>query len=189
MTRVKSGKRDILSIEDFKSLDDLGLPLPQLILGIEVNAKSFGSDYPPRSYRFRPGRQWLNITHQVAGHGYKQRYVIGTPLVPTPAAKLGMSRLCSEWYDSDIGVGHIQFADLLLYRDNVKTWLGADCNLSYEGFAEAIYPIDVEYTSKLAADVLPNDPDELVDWESGMERASGSMNRWSLVVLGKNGVD
>jgi hypothetical protein len=97
-----------------------------------------------------------------------------------------MHRICEEWYDSDVGMGRLQLVDVLMYRDNVKTFLSADCNLSYAGFAEGIYPIDVEYASQLALDKLPSDPDELIDWESGMERARGSIGRWSLVVLGKN---
>lgn len=185
----KRGKRDTLSIESFQYPNDLGLALPSLILGIEVDPKSFGSDYPPCGYRFKPGPQWINLVHTTQGHGCGQRYLIATVLNPTPAAALGMSRLAGEWLDSDVGCYGAPLVDVLTYRENLKLWLGADCNHTYRDFEEAFYPIDIEHLPKLTTDAIPAipaDPDDLIDWDSGMQRACGCVNRWGLWVLGEN---
>lgn len=186
MARAKADKRASLSIEDFRYLDDLGLASPQLILGIEVDPRSFGSDYPPRAPRFRAGRDWANLAHQTAGVACKQRFLMATVLAPTPAATLAMARLSEARIGTGIGAGGVSLVDVLAYRDDVKRLLGADCNTSYSALAEGYYPIDVEFAYKLTTTPLPAALDDLVDWTDGMERARGAMGRWKLAVLGRN---
>jgi hypothetical protein len=167
-----------LDIEQFKYLDQLGLPFPQLVLGIKVPQDAFNEEYGWREIRFKPGRRWVKIAHQTCGVFCRQHYYIGTILTPSERLKTNLHLF--HWPLPEGLDG------LTKYRENLQVALQADCNDCYKNLEEAHYPIDVKFATKLAIDAPPCELDELIDWESGLERARGAMGRWNLVVLGNN---
>ncbi len=176
-----------LTVEDFKYLDELGFPLPQLILGIEVDRSRLTGEQ--LDYKFKPGRQWHKIAHQTAGHACAQHYIVGTLLKPkTPQIQKGIAALNDKWLDSDAGVFGVSLEEVLTYRQDLKTLFGADCNQSYSKFEEGFYPLDLEFLPKLAADSLDVEKlDDMVEWPSGFARMCGMVGRWSLLIAGENG--
>lgn len=185
-SRDKKAKSS-LNIEDFKYLNNLLLPYPQLVLGIKIPQESFRSEYFPRVYNFKPGREWLKIAHQTGGLSCHQHYFVCTLLTPKSANVFdSYQKLADKWYGTNAGIGGISLEEAIAYQNDLKQLLKVNCNVSWCMLEEGLYPIDAKYTSDLALDDLPKDFDELIDFKSGLERASGSINRWSLVVLGKN---
>jgi len=179
--------KNILRQEDFKYLDQTGVVLPQLVLGIEIPYDRFGGEYPATDYKFKPGRTWLKIAHQTAGLACHQRLILGTLLTPiSVAVAQGMAELEKKWLDSNAGLFGNSLDSILEYRADLKRLFGADCNGCHEGFEEAIYPVDIEFLPKLAADAWPKDLDELIEWESGWQRTIGCVGRWNLWILAQN---
>lgn len=97
-----------------------------------------------------------------------------------------MSRLSEARVGSGIGAIGVTLVDVLSYREDLQALIKGDCDRCFGGLAEGYYPIDVEYAPTLTAAAIPADPDDLIDWESGMERARGIIGRWRLAVLGRN---
>lgn len=189
MLRVKASKRgkpETLSLESFRTPAELGLTLPSLILGMEIDPRSFGSDYPPKRPPFYPDRTWVALSHETSGAARRPRYLLATVLTPTPAAALGMARLSEARTGSAIGVGGVSLVDVIAYRDDVRRLLGAEVERCYGALTEGYYPLDAEYAAKLTTDELPAQLDDLVDWKDGVERACGCIGRWRLVILGRN---
>jgi hypothetical protein len=179
-TKKPSG---ILKVEDFKYYDQLGLTLPQLILGIEVNPKSEYS----RDYKFKPGRKWIKLAHQTAGHACNQRYLICTALQPKSVEVLQkMQQLANKWDGSQAGCWGNSLDSLNEYRQDIKNLFGADCNFCHNDFEEGIYPIDIDFLIGLTDEKVPENLDDLVEWESGWDRSLGCLGRWKLFVLGEN---
>lgn len=181
-------KRSFLKQEDFRYADALGLPLPQLVLGLHVAQNQFESDFAPRDHRFKAGRKWLKIAHQAAGLACHQHYWVGTLLTPKDEkVAAGFVELSRNWLGSSTGVGGVSLTELSTYAADLKRLFGVTCDKSYRLFEEAHYPVDVECLPLLAADDLDLAKlDELIAWDSGMERAFGALGRWNLCILGRN---
>jgi hypothetical protein len=171
--------------EDFKYLDlDYDMPLPRLVLGIQA----FEDNGQFREYRFKPVRRFLPIAHQTAGHACYQHYLYGTILTPREHVAAAMQAINGHWLETDCGCFAVSLDEVLEYRSQLQSLLQADCNLSYRDFEEGIYPIDYtpQTLSSLQTDEFPADLDELIDWESDLDRAVGCIGRWQLFILGEN---
>lgn len=176
-------KRGQLKIEDFKYADQLGITLPQLVLGIEVDPRS---EYA-RAYKFKPGRAWLKLAHQTAGHACHQHYLYATLLQPkTVEIAQRMNILACRWHDSQVGVFGARLDTVITYRSDLQKLFEADCNDCHTKFEEGYLPIDIDYIGKLAADQLPKDLDDLIDFASGWERGMGCVGRFGLYCLAEN---
>lgn len=177
-------KASHLALEQFRFADQLGLHLPQLVLGIEVDRRELAGD-SRRDYAFQPGRQWHKLAIQTAGVASRQRYLIGTLLRPSERAAKGIPIVYQRWRATSVGAQCATLTQLGAYRADVKQLFGADCDQSYAAFAEAFYPVDLTYLPELAADALPNPLDDLIRWDSGFDRMAFA-NRWTLGVLTPN---
>ncbi len=173
-----------LDLEDFRYADELGLVLPQLVLGIEIPKRGFDED--ARMPQFKPGRTWTKLAHQTAGHACHQRYLICTGLSRKLGIVQGTVELNQKWLDSQAGCFGVSLGTAVEYNADLHRLFGAGCNLSHRDFEEGFYPIDVEFLPWLASDILPKDLDELIEWRNGFERIAGSIGRWKLVILGEN---
>ena len=180
-------KNKALKIEDFKFLNDTREP--KIMLGIRIPYAAITAELSNfYDFAFNPGREWVKIQHQCGGMMCHQEYFIGTYLAPKDGGTTDRLRsLADKWLDSNVGAFEVSLNDLLEYRDDLKLLFGADCNNSYSLFREGLYPIDVEFLPALTNDLEEvKDYDNLIKWESGFDRAVGSIGRWNLVVLGEN---
>lgn len=183
----------VLTFRDFKASDmpteggyGLGLQLPVLVLGIKIDFK-----LQPRQPAFKPGREWLNIMHQVSGHACHQVPIVGTVLKPKNVEVLrGMSALEAEYLDSELGWGpsDLTLTALNKYRSRLIELLAVDCDYSYGDLREGIYPIDrsQKYLERLTDEKFPQQMDDLLADRGGWKQARGVYGRWGLWVLGKN---
>lgn len=169
-----------LSTDQFSPLPD-NAP-PRLVLGIHYTADDFRSDLGgARNYRHLRGRDWSKLAHRA---GRRTHYWIATTLTPTPVATEGMRQLHDFYENSGVGFNGATLDQLAEYRVKLRQYLGADANRSHALFAEGQLPIDLEHVKKLCTDTLPwNDLDELIEWDSGMERCRGAFGRWSAAVV------
>ena len=161
-----------------------GSELPKLILGLKINpAYSYEEEY-----KFKSDKEWTKIAHQAAGHACHQHYFIATILTPKPELINKIKDICDEYLDSDIGCFGVNIHELNSYVDLLKSNLDVDCEWSYTAFEEALYPIDYkkETISKLTVDILPDDLNNLVEWEEGFQKSIGCVNRWGIYILGQN---
>ena len=133
-------------------------------------------------------RKWLRIAHQTAGVRCNQHPMIGTILEPREEVKDKIRNISDYWLDSNCGAWGVSLNELVTYRKQLQELLGVDCNISYEDFEEAIYPIDCtqENLKKLAKDKLPKDLDKLIKWENNSDQVFGIFHRWKLYILGEN---
>lgn len=176
-----------LSFASFNYPEDLGWTLPSLVLAIPVPDDAFRDDADYRGYRFKSGRTWHQLAHQTGGHACHQHYMHATLLTPLSAdIQLRMNALSKQWYGTNAGVFGPTLNELGSYRADLARLFGADCNVSYPSFEEGIYPIDTEHGAKLAADALPKDLDDLIEWKDGFQRACGCIGRWKLYVISQN---
>jgi hypothetical protein len=190
MAKKKSGKSRF-NFGDFKYLDELGLTMPQLVLGIEIPGSCFDDEpgWSCHQYDLKSDRNWVKIAHQTAGLACHQHWMIGTFLKPKSVELLqNMQKLSDKWLDSNAGVFGLSLAEANEYDGDLKYLFGVGCNRSWKDMEEAFYPIDCtpENIAAMTDEVLPNDLDELIEWGSGWERAIGCVNRWRLFVLGLN---
>lgn len=175
-----------MSVEKFKYVDQIGLTLPLLVLGVRVKDWEFKDEENARDYKFAKTRTWHRIVHQTAGLACHQKHLTGTIITPkTGEVAMGLSGIATEWYDSNVGIGGASLENILKYRESLLK-IGLDCNYSYPDFEEGFYPIDPEYARQISAEPLPSNLDDLIEWDSGLSRAIGSINRWGLWVLGPN---
>jgi hypothetical protein len=190
LVKSKSRRGEIaapLTVEKFKYADQLNIPLPSLILGIEVKPWEFEKPDMQRVYNFKPGRTWVNLAHQTAGIGCHQHYIHATVLTPvSEKVRYGMTALQEKWLDSNVGAFGVGLKSLNDYSADLRHLFGADCNQSHRCFEEGIYPIDVEYVKDMVADDLPKDLDDLIEWKDGWSRALGCINRFGFWVIGEN---
>lgn len=178
-------KKVIFDLEQFKYLDELKLSFPQLVLGIHIPTHKFDSDFPPQDYKFKAGRQWHKIAHQTSGLGRKPFYLIGTILSPRDEGAI--SDVESVFKYTNVGMTSVELYTLNKYAKELDDNLKVGCNESYHFLAEGLYPIDLVFLPKMAKDSIDvSKLDDFVIWDSGMQRATSSINRWSLYILGKN---
>jgi hypothetical protein len=137
-------------------------------------------------YRFAPGREFVPISHQTAGHACQHHHLWVSELSPTVEGHSLINDVC-RWDGSCTGMWGVSFDELVEYRATLRRY-GVDCNKAYDDFEEAIYPIDcsTEALKLLASDALPEDLDDLIEWDSELSKLSGCMGRWGLYVLGDN---
>jgi len=156
---------------------------PQLVLGIQ-----FSGDFCP-AYTFKPGREFVIISHQCAGHACLHKNILGTVLtVKDVATMIQLQKLCNKWEGSCCGQFYTSLDDLINYREDLRSLLNCDCNRSYQSFVEGWYPVDLtdQSLAALASDILPSDHDDLIEWEYESQQFCGIVGRWSLVILGQN---
>lgn len=182
MARSSKPRLALLDIEDFDYLDrSHGLTFPQLILGVEVKADSLGEDarYPARLPRFKPGREWLRIAHRHGLRGRQQSYYLGTVLSTKngPLISAFVGGYTAGLYDGTL-------TDTVDYSTDLRDMLSVGCNESWRDYDLGRYPVDLRYVADLTAERLPFNLDDLIDWNSGAERAAGSVGRWKLLILG-----
>lgn len=176
-------KRPSLELEQFRYPDELRLALPQLVLGMLIPAHKLGSDYPPRDPVFVPGRTWLKVIHDTAGLGHNQVHLVCTPL--TARNPDAIRTLVSRWEGTNVGMAEPTLTTLNVYADELKRTLKVACNESHHLLAEGLYPMDPHFLPDVATDAIdPAKLDDLIEWDSGAQRAEGCVGRWSLVILG-----
>ena len=160
---------------------------PVLVLGITIS-KSF-----PRDFKGKPEKEWKHIAHQTGGHSCHQKYVFGTIVdVPTDIEQK-MADLHGVYYDSQISqyctLGHLKHYERMLsaiFDDK------ASCDWSYYNFEEGFYPIDYSRDTLAALATpeymatMPDDLDDLLIWESDLDKFCGCLGRWGLYILGEN---
>lgn len=171
-----------LDIESFRYLAPT--ELPALLLGIHIPADHFREDsHHAHSYRFAGSRKWERVAHDGGGlSGERSHYWIATRLTILPEFATPLSYFLSEW------TGRLtpSLDTLMAYRAGIKRYLaGADCNDSYPLLSSNHFPLDVEGALELVADSLPSvaQLDDLLVFDSGLDRARGSLNRWNAVIL------
>ncbi len=154
---------------------------PRLVLAIKDHG------YEPR-FTFKAGREWHRILHQTAGLGCHHVRMWCTFLSPKPSIIPILSEINKTWLDSNAGVLDVRLDDVLKYRTLINEKLGADCNVSYPDFEEAIYPIDctVETIRALCEDDLPDDLNDLLHFDNNFSSMLGFAKRWNLYILGEN---
>jgi hypothetical protein len=150
--------------------------LPALVLALDSQ------------YTVKDTSGWTLIKHQSAGHGCHQHLMYGKLLLPREGIQPKLKAINYTWYDSDAGIFGACLDDVLKYREQLNELLGVDCDRSYRDFEEAIYPIDctAENIRKLALDPVPDNLDQLIEFDSGVDRMKGLMGRWKLYILGEN---
>lgn len=154
---------------------------PRLILAIKSNSSS-------SNFELDDNREWHRILHQTAGHACGTLDVICTFLDPRPNVIPVMEEIDRTWYDTDLGAWSTPLNDIVKYRQILNEKLGVDCNIAYEDFEEAVYPIDCtpENLKKLCVDNLPEDLDSLLKFDKEFDRMMGMINRWKIYILGEN---
>lgn len=140
----------------------------------------------PRRFNFKPDRKWLPVIHQVGGYACNHVYLDATILVPKDYAKI--NALAKHYDDSCLGQYYLTLSQANDYAECLKTLLGVDCDNTYDHLQEGIYPIDAKRQNigKLACDILPEDLDNLIDWEWDSQKFGGIIGRWHLFILGEN---
>jgi hypothetical protein len=181
-----------LNFQDFEPLAQT--ELPALVLGINVPIEHLRDPEDAVVYaglydlNFKPGRVWRKIAHETCGVACKPVYWIGTVLKPTTYAERHIRNLAQAVRGMNLGwKGSPTLAALIAYQTLLTTLLNVGCDKSYAAYCEGLYPIDAGCAKWLTFEELPTDLDELVEWNSGMQRARGAESRWSLAVFGPNG--
>jgi len=176
----KRSNEEILKEYNFPEF--MKLELPMLVLGIVVN-----HDFP-LDYKATKDWNFLKLQHQTSGHACNRVYVYGLPLTPREPVKIKL--ISDGWLDSDMGCFGKPLDEVLKYREQIKVLFDVDCNYTYEHLEEGIYPIDYsrENLDKMAThiDGIPENPDELLVWESKLSALFGCINRWHIFILGEN---
>lgn len=169
-------------IKEFEYLSDL--EIPSLVLGIDIH-RDFPRKYNPK-HKFK----FKKIAHQTAGHACNQHYVFGLVLDPKPSVKKAMIEISEDWLDSDAGVFGVSLIEILKYREQLNSKLKVDCNRDYQDFEEGIYPIDYsrENLRKLVKSIgdIPEQLDDMLKWDSTLDKIAGSIGRWQIFILGPN---
>ena len=159
--------------------------LPKLVLAIVCRQAVDGT---MAKYNFKHNKRWKMVAHQTAGLACHQVYMYATELKPKEKFVTGIEDLTNYWLDSNVGVFGATLEELNTYNHQLKEAFDVDCNFSHGYFEEAIYPID--YTSenikKLTNAKLPKQLDDLVEWESDLDKVFGGIGRWNLFILGEN---
>lgn len=167
----------------FKDLKyDFKASLPALILG--VKADPYSKHWTP--YKFKGSNEFLNISHQCGGSSCNQLYLQGMVLEPRRNLRIGIEIMEQTWLNSQLTRYCTPLNKILQYRDFIKTYFGVDCNNSYVDFQEGVYPIDIEFLSKLTSQKLPKDLNQLIEFKSELHIWMGSIRRWNLWILGSN---
>ena len=171
-----SKKIDTSKYEYFADKD-----LPVLVLGIYID------HYYSERHKML-NREWKKIAHQTAGNACHSHYIIGTILEPKPELKSKIQILNDCWLDSNCGVFGVALDDVLKYRAQLRDLFGVDCNLCFDKFEEAIYPIDCQtnFINSMTNEELPEDLDTFIEFKKPADKMIGCINRWDFFILGQN---
>lgn len=175
-------EHDIIEIADSPLLD-VRRGSPVLFLGMLERSRLRG---------IKGGRRGplVRVSHQFAGVGCDMLHAEGFVLQPRPSAFAAMQLIEATWRETSMGAFRTQLDDIELYRSQLRSTLHprADCNSSYHLLAEAVYPLDpsVDVLREICTDDLPDDLDDLLEFESGASRLRGVVDRWACLILTEN---
>lgn len=150
--------------------------LPKLVLALN------------EEYQLKDKNGWIYVSHQTAGHGCHHHHMLAKILTPKKKVSANMRNLSEKWFESDAGMFEVSLDNILEYRKDLKKMFRVDCNNSYMGFEEGIYPIDCtkKNLSKMCKDDLPEDLDDLISWKNKTDSFFHLLGRWNLYILGEN---
>ncbi len=185
MTTRRPRRPAALTIEDFRYPEQLGLTGPQLILGIRVKDSEFERPETQRVPRFAAtGRKWYRLV--MGARPWRYHATVLTPATAAVAAHI--SALCHEFSGIVATPGGGPYLSTVIsYHEALSGRLLVGCNLTHRDLADGHYPVDLAGLRRLTSDALPEDPDDLLTFETGYERAAGCANRWSLVIVDGGG--
>lgn len=173
-----------IDTKSFKYLEDQGIELPVLVLGIKPTIKWDSKELV--GHQFINPEKWLNIVHQTAGVGCHQFYCQGMILESNLIAKAAIKKIAKKYYDTNIGAMGACLSDIVEYNSYLDGLLGVNCNVNYADFEEGIYPIDIEYLPKLTDQHFPSNLDDLIKFENSFQAMCGCFFRWNIWILGEN---
>jgi len=143
--------------------------------------------HPPRGQLKRP---MTSVYHQCGGISCNHMTMLALPLTPRPRMLAAMQLIEKHWFDSCMGVFRTTLDEIMIYRSQLKTLVhpDADCNDTYSDLQEAVYPIDVDMRviRELCEDDLPDNLDDLIQFDSDLQRALGMVGRWKCYILTEN---
>lgn len=153
------------------------ISLPILVL---TTASGYGRPRDPDA--------WCEIEHQAGGYACSQFRHNCIILPIKPDAVRGVTALTDKWLNSCVGLlGGPRLSDANEYSADLEH-LGLTCEFSYMHMMEAVYPFDTSPAAlrKLTDFPLPDDLDDLLVFESEMEKVFGLLGRWQAYILGEN---
>ena len=158
---------------------------PALVVGILHPGRSLG-----KTVRMRPEHPFVRVRHQTAGLACHSVEIEGIILQPRPRVLAAMQLIERHWYDSCMGAIQTSLDEILHYRMQLRDLVHplADCNRSYMHLEEGLYPLDVHVgvLRDICENTLPDDLDDLLDFDSSLARAIGALGRWSCFILAEN---
>jgi hypothetical protein len=134
---------------------------------------------------FKPEYNFKPYEHISSGYTCSTHKLFIKILNPTPNAQKLIEFLNKEYYHSCFIEEHVPLDEIIKYQLHLKLF-DLDCVGSYINFQEAMYPIDCEYIHKLTTDDLPENLDDMVNWEKPINQMCGMVGRWKLYVLTEN---
>lgn len=154
---------------------------PRLLLGV-------APEWLTRGVRLHPSRSWHHVRHQAGGVHCAQVELLATELVPRLERETGLRRLAERFRETHLSGWGITLDDLVWYRSELQEWVGVDCVLSYRDFREAVYPVDVtsHHLRHLTVETLPEQLDDLLEFDQPFARALGMLGRWQLWIISAN---
>lgn len=158
----------------------MGLKTPALLLGIRVPDHAFERPELWPCYETAPGRTWHKVVTRAGQYGFTHHRYLATVLTPAAGVTMAAAKLHSAHSSTP---DRPSLDQVVSYRQSLRNLLGVDCAQSYGAFSSFHYPIDVEHVTSLTGDSLPANLDDLLEWQSGLERARLSVGRWSLVIV------
>lgn len=131
---------------------------------------------------------WVEISHQAGGHAciHFQKQCIILPI--KDSAYPGIKGLTDKWLDSCVGVfGGPTLSTANEYSKDLAR-IGLSCESSYKQMLEAVYPFDttVAVLRSLTDHPVPDDLDDLLVFESDLQKMFGIVGRWQAYILGQN---
>ena len=159
---------------------DCELELPQLMLVFKSGALGLNTG--------QWAREWHSLSHQTSGVACRHVDFYGTPLQPNGKTALGLAQLSESMYGSNLACFGLQLSEVNDYQKRLQA-LGLSCENTFKDLQEGYYPIDMpESLNEFVEDSLPQDLDDLLDWEGQHEIAKmiGILNRWQLAWISTN---
>jgi len=162
--------------------------LPKLVLAIECYPYNFVDDI--ERYDFTHDREWKLVAHQMAGISCNQKYMYATELTPrNSTVRRNIKKITEHWLNTDVGTFGSNLIEVNEFNDQLSRFFDVQCNISYLDFQEAYYPIDCTHDNikKMTNAELPKNLNDLIIWQRDHSAIFGSIDRWKLLILGKNG--
>jgi hypothetical protein len=135
-------------------------------------------------------RPLVPIYHQTSGLACNHIKLHAIVLKPKPLVLAAMQLIERHWFESNMGCFGTSLEEVLFYRMQLKDLVHprADCNVTYIDLVEGAYPIDLDMSviRDLCDDDLPDNLDDLLEFESPFSRSMGSVGRWRCFILAEN---